>query len=160
MSARAITRHAIVGLCQTRPLDTHHGPEDRGGHPRTDPARRVVAFIRSRLAEPLTIGCIASACGISQRTLYRAVLREYGLSPMALLRRERLAQARNELRLPTAATTVTRVALHWGFDHLGRFARYYALHFGESPSDTLRRARASVPTGRRPQVEAAREHAA
>ncbi len=60
---------------------------------------------------------------------------------MALLRRERLTMARDELRRPMASTTVTQVALHWGFDHLGRFSRYYAREFGELPSDTLRHAR-------------------
>ncbi|MCU0257226.1 MAG: helix-turn-helix transcriptional regulator [Vicinamibacterales bacterium] len=98
--------------------------------------------MRSRISEPLSVARIATACGTSHRTLHRALRREYGLSPMALLRRERLAMARAALCWPTEATTVTQVALSWGFEHLGRFSRYYARQFGELPSDTLQRARA------------------
>jgi len=101
----------------------------------------VIALMRTRLSEPLSIEGIALACGTSHRTLHRAIVREHGVSPMALLRRERLTMARDELRRPMASTTVTQVALHWGFDHLGRFSRYYAREFGELPSDTLRHAR-------------------
>jgi len=36
------------------------------------------------------------------------------------------------------APAVSEAALRSGFDHLGRFARYYRDFFGESPSATLR----------------------
>jgi transcriptional regulator GlxA family with amidase domain len=84
---------------------------------------------------------LASAAGLSGRTLNRVIQRESGLSPMALLRRVRLAQARLELDAPGPGTTVTKVALDCGFTHLGRFSLDYAQHFGEPPSETLRRAR-------------------
>lgn len=103
---------------------------------------RAVEVMRSRISEPLSVARIATACGTSNRTLHRALRREHGLSPMALLRRERLAMARVTLCHPTEATTVTQVALRSGFEHLGRFSRYYARQFGELPSDTLQRARA------------------
>jgi len=38
-----------------------------------------------------------------------------------------------------ADTTVTQVATHWGFLHLGEFARDYQRLFGERPSETLGR---------------------
>lgn len=103
--------------------------------------RRAVAVMRSRIDEPLSVACLALACGTSNRTLHRALRRAHGLSPMALVRRERLGMAREALSRPTEGTTVTQVALAWGFEHLGRFSRYYARQFGELPSDTLRRAR-------------------
>lgn len=84
---------------------------------------------------------LASAAGLSGRTLNRVIQRESGLSPMALLRRVRLAQARLELDAPGPGTTVTKVALDCGFTHLGRFSLDYAQQFGEPPSETLRRAR-------------------
>jgi AraC-like DNA-binding protein len=37
-----------------------------------------------------------------------------------------------------AAAAVSEAALRGGFEHLGRFARYYRDFFGESPSATLR----------------------
>ena len=60
---------------------------------------------------------------------------------MMLLRRARLAQARADLEAPGHDTSVTIVAHDCGFSHLGRFAQEYARRFGESPSETLRRAR-------------------
>ena len=60
---------------------------------------------------------------------------------MMLLRRARLAQARADLEAPGRNTSVTNVAYDCGFSHLGRFAQEYARRFGESPSETLRRAR-------------------
>ena len=66
---------------------------------------------------------------------------------MRLLRQARLAQARSALAAPRPETTVTTVALDYGFNHLSRFARQYARHFGESPSETLRRARRRQAAG-------------
>jgi AraC-like DNA-binding protein len=43
-----------------------------------------------------------------------------------------------ELADAGADTTVTAVALRWGFGHLGRFAVAYRRKYGRSPSDTLR----------------------
>jgi AraC family transcriptional regulator, ethanolamine operon transcriptional activator len=37
------------------------------------------------------------------------------------------------------STTVSAVALDWGFWHFGEFSRAYKGCFGELPSDTLRR---------------------
>lgn len=109
----------------------------------TAAVRRATAFIMSRVSEPLSVSRIAQAAGLSIRTLYRLIQREHGVSPMVLLRQERLARARTELEAPSPSTTVTRTALHWGFQHLGRFSGEYARQFGEPPSDTLRRARRS-----------------
>jgi AraC-like DNA-binding protein len=76
---------------------------------------------------------------------------------MRLLRQARLAQARSELAAARPRTTVTTVALDYGFNHLSRFAQQYARHFGESPSETLRRARRrqAASAGGIPQVAGA-----
>jgi transcriptional regulator GlxA family with amidase domain len=62
-------------------------------------------------------------------------------TPLAFMRRLRLAAARERLSRPDAQTTVTDVALSTGFLHLPRFAQYYRAAFNEHPSETLRRAR-------------------
>ncbi|MFP5456117.1 MAG: helix-turn-helix domain-containing protein, partial [Alphaproteobacteria bacterium] len=38
-----------------------------------------------------------------------------------------------------APTTVSELALEWGFTHLGRFSAEYRRRFQELPSETLRR---------------------
>jgi AraC-like DNA-binding protein len=111
-----------------------------GAYAGDDAARRAIDFIMSRLGEPLSIQRVARGSGLSSRTLHRVIRREYGAPPMALLRRARLARVRLDLQAPRPGTTVTTSAMRWGFSHLGRFSADYARQFGESPSDTLRRA--------------------
>jgi len=54
-----------------------------------------------------------------------------------------LVGARRELSTAGAQKSVTEVAVHDGFTHLGRFTEAYRRAYGESPSETLRRARAT-----------------
>jgi AraC-like DNA-binding protein len=42
---------------------------------------------------------------------------------------------------PPGSTTVTEVALDWGFIHLGEFAARYRARFGVKPSDVLAKRR-------------------
>lgn len=79
----------------------------------------------------------AAAC-VSERTLQYAFHDIMGMSPLTYLHRLRLHRARDELRKATSgSTTVTDVALNWGFWHLGEFSRTYKNCFGELPSKTL-----------------------
>jgi AraC-like DNA-binding protein len=92
---------------------------------------------------PMSVGDIAAACGLSVRTLHRAFIREFQTSPVQFLKRRRLERIRADLLAAAPGTTVTRAAFERGIAHLGRFAREYFAAFGESPSDTLRRAGAA-----------------
>ena len=112
--------------------------ESPTGHPAS---RRALALLVVRLDEPWSIDRLARALGLSSRTLYRVLRRDFGVSPMSLLRRVRLARARSELETPGPEATVTNVALDCGFTHLGRFSQEYARQFGELPSETLWRGR-------------------
>ena len=85
---------------------------------------------------------ICAQSGMSARTLQYAFREVMQLSPVAYLRILRLNKVRGELQTAVRADmTVTHVATHWGFRHLGEFARDYHRLFGEYPSDTLARAR-------------------
>jgi AraC-like DNA-binding protein len=103
--------------------------------------RAAKDFVEQHLAEPLTVQAIASAAGVSIRTLQARFQAELATTPMTYVRTRRLERARADLADAGAseATTVTDVAERWGFTHLGRFAVDYKQRFGESPSDTLRR---------------------
>ena len=90
---------------------------------------------------------ISDRLGVSSRQLFRAFDAEIGISPAKYLKNYRMTQARLELiEADPAAATVTKVAHAWGFWELGRFAVEYRRLFGESPSQTLRRA--DRPSGR------------
>jgi transcriptional regulator GlxA family with amidase domain len=83
---------------------------------------------------------LCRAAAVSERTLEYAFKEILGMSPVAFLQRLRLHQVRQALRAGNRrTTTVSAVALKWGFWHFGDFSKAYKNCFGESPSDTLRR---------------------
>jgi len=111
---------------------------------RDSAASRALRVVMSGLHEHWSAARLAAAVGVSRRSLYRAVRREFGLSPGSLFRQARLAQARQALHTLGAERSVTRIALDCGFTHLGRFSLAYRKEFGELPSQTLRRAVAAA----------------
>jgi AraC family transcriptional regulator, ethanolamine operon transcriptional activator len=85
-----------------------------------------------------TVVDICMALGVSERTLQYAFRDYVGMSPVAYLRVCRLNRVRAELASAhPAGTTVTQVAMRFGFLHLGRFAGDYKRLFGMTPSQTL-----------------------
>lgn len=106
--------------------------------------QRAQRFINSHLAEPITIADLVEASGVPARTLFDSFRRFRGVSPMRYLRHQRLMKVREELLAGDLETTVTEVAMKWGFSQLGRFSGEYARNFGQAPSQTLYDARHSL----------------
>ncbi|MEU3983238.1 helix-turn-helix transcriptional regulator [Streptomyces sp. NPDC026672] len=107
-------------------------------HPTT--LRRAVAHIDDHADQPLTVAEIAAAAHVTVRALQYAFRRHLDTTPLAYLRRARLAHAHRDLQAadPAGGTTVGDVAVRWGFAHAGRFAALYRDAYGTSPSATLR----------------------
>ena len=83
---------------------------------------------------------LCAAANVSERTLQNAFNNIMGMSPLTYLHRLRLHRARDELRKSeSSSTTVTDVAMNWGFWQFGEFSRAYKNCFGELPSKTLKR---------------------
>ena len=114
---------------------SRQGPSPSPGH-----VKRAIDFMVVHAAQPLRLGDIASASGVSARALQCGFARFRGVSPMQYLRTIRLNGARAELLQGLPGTTVSHVAHTWGFVHLSSFSTLYLRSFGESPSATLRRA--------------------
>ncbi|MCK1445671.1 MULTISPECIES: helix-turn-helix domain-containing protein [unclassified Bradyrhizobium] len=107
---------------------------------------RFDELIRTNLGKLNHVSDVSAAMGVTQRTLVRAIRTVHGTTPSYRLRMLRLTEARDALMLVKARTeTVTDVAMRLGFVQLGRFAADYRGAFGESPSDTLRRAVGGIP---------------
>ncbi len=131
----------LLSMLQALP---HNRPELRRTQPAVAPGFviRAEEYMAAQAHEPLTVADVAAKVGVSLRSLYAGFRRHRGRTPMEHLRTLRLDRARAELNLPRdEATSVTTVALRWGFGHLGQFAADYKARFGELPSSTLRRAR-------------------
>ena len=106
--------------------------------------RRIVArlerALHERPEEMLSLADLSAELGVAQRTLNLACEEFLGQSAMRYARGRRLDHVRQCLLMAEpAATSVTDIAMRYGFWELGRFAQAYRLRFGEHPSTTLRR---------------------
>jgi AraC-like DNA-binding protein len=101
--------------------------------------QRIEAHLREDLKSPIYSNALAEAVGVSIRTLQDVILQYRSMSLHRYLRIKRLWLVRK--RLMAGGTSVKACALEYGFWHLSDFSRSYHLHFGETPSQTLARAR-------------------
>lgn len=103
--------------------------------------RRVEDYINANAGDPITIDDLVAVSGVAARTLFDNFKKFRGMTPMRYLQQVRLLRVRERLSAPCNGDTVTSIAMEWGFSQLGRFAVTYKSAFGESPSQTLARAR-------------------
>ncbi|SDX90404.1 helix-turn-helix domain-containing protein [Roseicitreum antarcticum] len=102
--------------------------------------RKAQAFVEDRIdAENLpSVADLCAATGVSERSLQYAFRDYVGMSPLAYLKVRRMNEVRTVLlHNEPEATSVTDIAMQFGFGHLGRFAGDYKRLFGETPSTTL-----------------------
>jgi AraC-like DNA-binding protein len=121
-------------------------PKRRARSPRVSLAarrrvlKRAVEYALDHLGDPPRVVDLCRATGVSVRTLEYVFREAYDVTPSAFLKAARLTRVRLDLaRAESEGDTVTQVAVRWGFDDPGRFARAYAHRYGELPSATLRR---------------------
>jgi AraC-like DNA-binding protein len=101
--------------------------------------QEIRAVLAGSLAKPIYSEELAQQVGVSVRSMHDAILRYRGMSLHRYLRLRRLWLVRR--RLLAGAESVKAIALAFGFWHLGDFSGSYRLQFGESPSETLAKAR-------------------
>ena len=101
--------------------------------------RQAEAFMRDRIAAPITLSELCQEVHTSQRSLYYAFEECVGLPPMDYLKLLRLHGVRRALQsVNPLIYKVYEIAGRWGFWHMGQFSRDYKMMFGEPPSTTLR----------------------
>ncbi|MGI5516379.1 helix-turn-helix transcriptional regulator [Streptomyces sp. CA-106131] len=117
---------------------TEEADTDRGdAHPAM--LRLALAYIDDHADQPITVAQIAAAAHVTVRALQYAFRRHLDTTPLAHLRRVRLAQVHRDLVAadPTGGATVTEIAARWGFYHPGRFASLYRTTYRRAPHQTL-----------------------
>ena len=102
-------------------------------------AVRLQDYIHANWDQALSVEAVASAAGMSVRSVFGAFKQAFGVPPAVYIRDLRLDHAQRLLVDPGASASVTDVALSCGFASFGHFARRYRERFGELPSDTLAR---------------------
>ena len=131
------------------------------GHPSADAAntkrngisaslrvlRTIDEFADANASRPIYSEEIASALGISVRTLANLMIRSNDMSLQRYLRLRRLWSTRRQLLEGAPHLKIKEVALAHGFWHMGDFAARYFRQFGEHPSSTHLRARVQTSVG-------------
>lgn len=102
--------------------------------------RRARAHVQAHADEPLRIVDLCRTLGVSRRWLQWSFNEVLGVGPKAYLQLLRLNAARRMLLQASPGRKVIDAVEAYGFWHLSRFSHDYRHHFGELPSQTLRRA--------------------
>lgn len=141
-TARAveIVRGDITALVADALLSGETRVDHKARQLQTRSMARIERFIDENRGSPAGLQEMCEATGLALRTVEAITRDRTGMSAQAYFRCRRLDFAREDLRCADRATTVTDVALGNGFAHFGRFASYYREAYGETPSETLRRA--------------------
>ncbi len=88
----------------------------------------------------IRIADVAASFEVSERSLYNSFQNWLGIGPYEHHVICKLHEFRKRLiRGPAYQGKITRNASQSGFDHLGQLGKIYRRHFGESPSQTVRR---------------------
>jgi len=119
-------------------------PVDGQGWARGPGSRRRLALAAEAMVleaddeSPPSVESLCRALGIGERSLQLSFREQFGTNVRSFMRTARLQKAHAMLLRHGDRMTVTDIATHFGFWHLGRFARYYRETFGCAPSVTLR----------------------
>ncbi|MGI9242030.1 MAG: helix-turn-helix domain-containing protein [Verrucomicrobiales bacterium] len=119
--------------------------ERRDGRPKISRQKiidRSMALVKPFADEPVTVGQMAAAAEVSERTLETAFKEYFSATPTHYLQLRQLHQISRALKeADPGKTSVTDVLTRHGVWQFGRFAARYRRLFGELPSETLRKRR-------------------
>ncbi len=127
-------------------LAAAHSPKRLPSEPkRYLAAKKAKEYLLLHAEDAVSLTDLCEATNSTERTLLLGFQELFGIAPKSYLKAVRLNRVRKHLTGPSHETTVTEVAIRWGFTHLSRFAADYRLMFGEFPHETLRNRRKARP---------------
>ncbi|WP_225823674.1 helix-turn-helix transcriptional regulator [Streptomyces naphthomycinicus] len=137
--AATAAQHLAASVLAAFPNTAEDEPGADGNDMRPTALRRALAYIDDHADQPVTVADIAGAAHVTVRALQYTFRRHLDTTPLAQLRRVRLAHAHHDLSTadPGDGITVTDVAARWGFHHPGRFASLYRDTYRRAPHETL-----------------------
>jgi AraC family ethanolamine operon transcriptional activator len=126
---------SVVGRQQA--VESHR--EGRPKVSRQEIIRISLELLEQRVGDPVSIGELAAAADVSERTLRTAFHEYFGVGPVHYLQLRQLHQVHRALRAADPEeVTVSKVLIEHGEWAFSRFASRYRQVFGELPSETLR----------------------
>lgn len=105
---------------------------------------KVKDYIEENVHELPELTELTTYAGVSARSLQIGFKQHVGLSPMEYVRNIRMQRAREQLENAVyTGENVTDIAMRWGFYNVGRFSQLYKTMYGQSPRETIMRAKKS-----------------
>lgn len=102
--------------------------------------KRALHYIHENIQQNICSEDLEHIAGVSKQKLSKAFRDRMKVSFNSYVRYYRLKCIYQELSLAQDKKNITNIAMKWGINHLGRFSLEYKQQFGESPSDTIRKA--------------------
>jgi len=102
---------------------------------------RAKEFILETAREEVCLEDVERVSGVSRFKLYEGFKQHFGMSPLAFRKKYRLEEVRRNILRSGSRSSISGIAMDWGFSHLGRFSIEYKKQFNELPSETLKRCR-------------------
>ncbi|MDR9750039.1 AraC family transcriptional regulator [Pseudomonas sp. SZMC_28357] len=124
--------HEVLSHALLNQVNPRQGLRLKGGlaaHQR----RRLVEFIDSQLAEPISLGQLAAMCALSEYHFARMFRESFGLPPHQYLLARRMTRARELLR--TTALPLGEIALACGFASASHFTNRFRQVLGGTPGE-------------------------
>lgn len=138
--ASALEESLVDLLLRLQPHNYRRRLDEVQGVSRAGVYKIVSAYVDEHLDQPMSVEDLAAVAGCGVRVLQHIFRELTGTSPLAFIRRRRLAAARKMLETSGSDVSITDVANRCGLSQLGRFASAYKAAYGELPSETVRRA--------------------
>ena len=105
---------------------------------RTRVARLAHDYIEDNYAEAVHMADLCRVTGVGSRTVQRSFREYFDITVSNYLRTVRLDSARRQLASANREeTSVTRIAMDSGYEHLGRFSVDFHRRFGQLPRNVL-----------------------
>jgi AraC-like DNA-binding protein len=134
---RRLLEEELLGrFVALQPGNAAHFLDGQPGAIQPRSVKRALAYIRDNLDGPIALADLATAAGVSGRTVQLGFQAAFGMSPLQVARAERLKQVHFALLSRADDTPIADLAAGWGFGHLGRFSALYRRTFGCLPSET------------------------
>lgn len=100
--------------------------------------RRARAYMHDHLSDLRSVAEIASAVGITPRSLQNGFRRVFNMTPAEYLRDIRIQALHESLLRADPSRNVTELMQDVGIVNFGRYAQYYRRKMGVAPSETLK----------------------
>lgn len=126
--ALAVARELVLFLVRPGNQAQFSAPLDLQARSVNTDLRDLIPWIEARLAQKISVAAMADAMAMSERSFHRRCLAVFDETPLALVQRLRLDQARTLLE--DSALPVKMIAAQAGFTSVALLARQFAARFG------------------------------